>query len=147
MAFGSLQSRPAKAPLAEINLVPLIDVMLVLLVIFMVTAPMLTQAVKLQLPQIGAQPMPTKAMQVQLSIDADEQRYLDREPLTREQLLLRLQQIRRQAADTGNPPPELRLHADQALPYRVVAQTLADASAAGLSRISFVGQPAAAQPR
>ena len=137
MAFASFDNKRGSAPLAEINMVPLIDVMLVLLVIFIVTAPLLSHSVKLELPKASAQPVQVKAEKIDVSIDAVGVRYLNGKALSREELVLRL------AAEGAKPtPPEMHLRVDQSVPYRVVAETLADASKAGLSKIGFVTDPA-----
>jgi biopolymer transport protein ExbD len=135
MAFASFD-KTARAPVAEINMVPLIDVMLVLLVIFIVTAPLLTHAVKLELPRASSQADAVKADKIDFAIDAAGTRYWNGEPVSRAQAL------RRFAAEGHRPAqPEVHLRADRAVPYRVVAETLADASKAGLTRIGFVSEP------
>ena len=136
MAFASFDSKRSNAPVAEINMVPLIDVMLVLLVIFIVTAPLLTHSVKLQLPQATSQenlPVPDK---IEFAIDAEGQRYWNGERVSREEAALRFQ-----AEGLKPVQPEIHLRADQDVPYRHVAQTLADATKAGLSKVGFVSQP------
>ena len=139
MAFASFDDKRGGAPLAEINMVPLIDVMLVLLVIFIVTAPLLSHSVKLDLPKASAQVMSAQSEKVDLSIDANGVRYWNGQALTREELVARL------AEEGAKPvPPDLHLRADQTVPYRAVAETLADASKAGVSKISFVTDPAPA---
>lgn len=142
MAFASFDDKRAHAPMAEINMVPLIDVMLVLLVIFIVAAPLLTHNVQLQLPKAVAQvtaPSPTPV--VQLAIDAHAVRYWNGQPVDRETLAARMR------AEAAKPvQPELRLSADEAVPYRAVAETLAEASRAGLSKIGFVTDPAVPRP-
>jgi biopolymer transport protein ExbD len=138
MAFASFDKQRANAPLADINMVPLIDVMLVLLVIFIVTAPLLTHAVKLQLPQASAHVSDAVPNRVEVAIDATGQRFWNGEALTRAQMAERFADLARQ-----QPPPEVHLRADQDVPYRHVAQTLADTSRAGLSRVGFVSEPEA----
>ena len=138
MAFASFDSKNAGAPMAEINMVPLIDVMLVLLVIFIVTAPLLTHAVKLELPQASAQIDPRQSDKVELAIDASGALYWNGESVTRDTAAQRFA-----AEGRKQPQPELHLRADQNVPYRVVAQTLADASRAGLSKVGFISEPEA----
>ena len=136
MAFASFDRQSSGAPVSEINMVPLIDVMLVLLVIFIVTAPLLTHSVKLQLPQATSQenlPVPDK---IEFAIDAAGQRYWNGERVSREEAALRFQ-----AEGLKPVQPEIHLRADQDVPYRHVAQTLADATKAGLSKVGFVSQP------
>ena len=137
MAFASFERQHSSAPMSEINMVPLIDVMLVLLVIFIVTAPLLTHAVKLELPQASSQPVTPVADKIEIAIDAQGLRYWNGEPLDREQLAQRFV-----AAGQDGRQPEIHLRADQDVAYRHVAQTLADASVAGLKKIGFVSQPA-----
>ena len=137
MAFASFDSKRSNTPMAEINMVPLIDVMLVLLVIFIVTAPLLSHSVKLELPKASATVMSAKAEKIDLSIDADGVRYWNGAALTREEAAARFT-----VEAEKQPQPEIHLRADQAVPYRAVAETLADASRAGLSKIGFVTDPA-----
>lgn len=136
MAFASFDSKRSNAPVAEINMVPLIDVMLVLLVIFIVTAPLLTHAVKLDLPKVSSQVNAVKPDKIEFAIDAQGQRFWNGEPVTREQAQQRF-------AVEGKKPvqPEVHLRADQDAAYRTIAQTLADASKAGLSKVGFVSEP------
>ena len=136
MAFASFDSRRAGAPISDINMVPLIDVMLVLLVIFIVTAPLLTHAVKLELPRASAQVNQAKADKIDFAIDANGTLLWNGEPVTRDEANSRFV-----AAGQQQPQPEVHLRADQAVPYRHVARTLADASRAGLSKVGFVSDP------
>lgn len=133
MAFASFDNKNSGAPMAEINMVPLIDVLLVLLVIFIVTAPLLTNAVKLELPKASSQVNITKAEKIEFAIDAAGLRYWNGEQLTREVAAARFT-----AESSKQPQPEIHLRADQSVAYRYVAETLADASKAGLSKIGFV---------
>ena len=136
MAFASFDRNRSAAPMAEINMVPLIDVMLVLLVIFIVTAPLLTHAVKLDLPKVNASPNQLKPDKVDFAINAAGQRFWNGEALPREAAAARFAE-----AGKRQPQPEIHLRADQAVAYRAVAETLADATKAGLSRIGFVSEP------
>ena len=136
MAFASFDPKRSAAPMAEINMVPLIDVMLVLLVIFIITAPLLTQAVKLELPKASSQVNDLRPEKVEFSIDASGALFWNGEPVTRTQVAERF-------ATEGQktPQPEVHLRADQAVAYRFVAQTLADASKAGLTKVGFISEP------
>ena len=136
MAFASFDSRNASAPMSEINVVPLIDVMLVLLVIFIITAPLLTQAVKLELPKASSQVNDLRPEKVEFSIDAAGALYWNGEAVTRAEAGKRFEL-------EGKKPsqPEIHLRADQAVAYRFVAQTLADASRAGLTKVGFISEP------
>lgn len=115
MAFGGFDRSGADAPAAEINMVPLIDVMLVLLVIFIVAAPMLTHSVPLQLPQASAGTTRPDPGSVAVSITAAGRVHWDGHEVNRPELQARLQQRASQQRDT-----ELRLHADQAVAHGVV---------------------------
>ena len=119
-------------------MVPLIDVVLVLLVIFIVTAPLLTNAVKLDLPKATSHADIQKPEKIEFAIDATGVAVLERRALSRED-----------AAGASSPrpgqkrpQPEVYLRADQGVAYRFVAETLADASKAGLSKVAFVSDPA-----
>jgi biopolymer transport protein ExbD len=136
MAFASFDSKNASAPMAEINMVPLIDVMLVLLVIFIVTAPLLTQAVKLELPKASSAPNVAKAEKIEFAINATGQRYWNGEAVERDEAAKRFL-----AEGKKQPQPEIHLRADQNVAYRSVAETLADASKAGLTKVGFISEP------
>jgi len=137
MAFGSFDRKSSSQPMAEINMVPLIDVVLVLLVIFIVTAPLLTNVVKLDLPKATSATDIQKPEKVEFAIDANGALYWKGERLSREEAVARFAE-----AGAKRPQPEVYLRADQNVPYRYVAETLADASKAGLSKVAFVSEPA-----
>ena len=136
MAFASFDRKSTAAPMADINMVPLIDVMLVLLVIFIVTAPLLTHAVKLDLPKASAEVNELKPTKIEFAIDAAGTRFFNGEAVTRSQAAERFSE-----AAKRQPVPELHLRADQSVAYRAVAETLADASKAGLSKVGFISEP------
>ncbi len=137
MAFGSFESSGANLrPTAEINMVPLIDVMLVLLVIFIITAPLLTHAVRLDLPKASSTPNLTKPDNIQLAVDADGRLHWNGEVVDRAGLRQRLE-----AASRLQPQPEIHLRADKATPYQRLAEVLADSAKAGMTRIGFVSDP------
>lgn len=136
MAFGSFDRKSSSQPMAEINMVPLIDVVLVLLVIFIVTAPLLTNVVKLDLPRATAKSDLQKPEKIEFAIDAQGGLFWNGERLTREDAVARFTE-----AGLQRPQPEVYLRADQTVPYRYVAQTLADASKGGLSKVAFVSEP------
>lgn len=145
MSFGRLSRpkaqtsalAPMKAPMSQINVTPLVDVMLVLLVIFMLTAPLLTSALKLDLPRATAAPAAAPAASLRLEIDKSGQAFLQGQALDVAQLAQRLAQ-----AAAAQPDTELQLHADQAVPYGRVVELIALAQQAGLSRIGFVAEAA-----
>jgi biopolymer transport protein ExbD len=137
MAFGGFDSGAGNArPMAEINMIPLIDVMLVLLVIFIISAPLLTHAVKLELPKAASAPNITKPENIQIAIDGAGRLHWNGEVVDRPVLRERLG-----AAGKIQPQPEVHLRADKTTPYEAVAQVLADSAKAGLTRIGFVSDP------
>jgi len=137
MAFGSFdQGRGATRTMAEINMIPLIDVMLVLLVIFIITAPLLTHAVKLDLPTVASAPNVPPPEHVEVAIDATGTLFWNGERVDRPGL-----QARMRAARQAASPPQIQLRADRATRYQSIAEVLADAAAAGLARVGFVSDP------
>lgn len=136
MAFGGFSKGHDGQPLAEINMIPLIDVMLVLLVIFIITAPLMTHAVKVDLPQASSQPNEVKPETIQLSIKADGSVFWNAEAVD-----AAAWQARMDAAAQQMPQPEIHIRADGDLAYRNVAQIMADAARAGLSKLGFVTDP------
>jgi biopolymer transport protein ExbD len=117
-------------------MIPRIDVMLVLLVILIITAPLLTHAVKIDLPRAASQLNVPKPENVHLSIDGAGTVYWNGEPVARPDWRARMAD-----AAKGSEQPELHIRADSELAYRFVAQVMSDAAAAGLSRIGFVTDP------
>jgi biopolymer transport protein ExbD len=126
----------AGAPLAEINMIPLIDVMLVLLVIFIVTAPLLTHAIRIDLPRVSTEPVTKKPEVVALAIDANGETFWNGERVNEIELNARMGE-----AAKREPQPELHLSVDRTTQYQVVAEVMGAASKAGLSRIGFVSDP------
>ena len=139
MAFGSFSGNRSSAPMAEINVIPLVDIMLVLLVIFIITAPLLTNAVKIDLPDAASSPNVAQADHVQLSIDADGNLYWNGEAVDSGQLAARYAE-----AAQRQPTPELHLHADRNARYEVIAEVMSSAAKAGLTKIGFVTDPSGA---
>lgn len=123
-------------PLAEINMIPLIDVMLVLLIVFIVAAPLLTHAVKIDLPKASSAPTDLKPDNIQLGIQADGSLYWNGEATMEDALANRMQD-----AAGRTPQPELHIQADAKTPYEVLARVMAQSAKAGLSRIGFVSDP------
>jgi len=138
MAFGGFSKNSDSAPMAEINMVPLIDVMLVLLVIFIITAPLLTHSVKIDLPKATSQPNQTKPDHISLAINAAGELFWNGELIDKAQLTRRLTVSAR-----IDPQPELHLRADKTTQYQILAEVMAEAGKAGLVRIGFVSDPRA----
>lgn len=124
------------SPMSEINTTPLVDVMLVLLVIFIITAPLLTHAVKIDLPKASSQLLPDKPEVITVSIDAAGKMYWNDVPMASSELKQKLGQIAMQ-----EPQPELNIRADKETRYQVLAEVMADAQNVGVSKLGFVSEP------
>ena len=142
MAFGRLERTVRPTPMSEINMTPLIDVMLVLLVIFMITAPLMSSSLKLDLPRSDAAKPGDNPIFVALAIDAQGRLYVGEEAISPEQLAARLLEAARR-----NPATEVQLRADRGVPYGRVAELIGAIQKAGLSRIGFVTEPGSARPQ
>ena len=141
MAFGRLERREGPQPFSEINVTPLVDVMLVLVVIFIITAPLMASSIRLDLPRSdNARPADTPAF-VTVVVDKSGHAYLNDQPVTAAELGSRLAQVASQRADT-----EVQLRADDGVPYGRVVEVIGLAQGAGLSRIGFVADPARTAP-
>ena len=135
MAFGSFEEGGASQPMAEINTTPLVDVMLVLLVIFIITAPLFHQAVPIDLPMVDATKLDEKPHVIQLAIDGEGGLFWNGEALHRDALAPRFEAVRQDN-------PELHLRADRNTRYEKVAEVMAAAQRAGIVKIAFVTEPA-----
>lgn len=139
MAFGRLERPRGSQPMSEINMTPLIDVMLVLLVIFMLTAPLLTSSLKLDLPRAdGTTPQEPVPQSVRLDLSASGEVFVDDEAVALEALGARLEPLR--GGDT-----QVHLRADKAVPYGRVAEVLGALQKAELHRVAFMADPVGAQ--
>ena len=134
MAFGT-QDEPDEV-MNEINMTPLVDVMLVLLIIFIITVPVMKHAVNIDLPRATNQPQDAKPETIRLSVDAAGAYYWNEAPLADADLTLRLK-----AAAGKLPQPELHIRGDKAVRYERVAQAMAAAQQAGLRKIGFITEP------
>ena len=141
MAFGRIERSPGAQPMSEINVTPLVDVMLVLVVIFILTAPLLASSIRLQLPRAEGTQAGAAARSVTVALDAAGRLFVDDAPVDAAALQQRLAQIAAQDPDT-----ELQLRADEAVPYGRVVQIMGSAQAAGLRRVDFVAQPVQQKP-
>ena len=133
MAFGGFGSNRNSTPMADINVIPLVDIMLVLLVIFIITAPLMTSSLKLDLPKTDSGTLTSAPAFIALAINADGGLFFGDEPLARDALALRVAE-----AAKANPQLEVQLRADQKVPYGSVAELIALVQQAGLNRIGFV---------
>lgn len=136
MAFGGFDGKDKGAPMAEINMTPLIDVMLVLLVIFIITAPLLTHAIRLDLPKVSSAPARLTPQTITLSIDDAGRLYWNGKPSTLDAVRASLT-----AAGKSPEPPDIHLRASRATRYDIIAQVMGAAQQAGLERIGFVTAP------
>ncbi|MCK9620736.1 MAG: biopolymer transporter ExbD [Methylobacter sp.] len=123
-------------PMAEINTTPMVDVMLVLLVIFIITAPLLTHSIKIDLPQAGSQANPEKPDIVTLSMNAEGKLFWNDAPLAEIELDSRLA-----AEAQKKPQPELHLRADKTTNYQQLAMVMSAAQNAGIEKLGFVTDP------
>jgi biopolymer transport protein ExbD len=136
MAFGGFNDEAGIRPMADINMIPLIDVMLVLLIIFIVTAPLLTHAIKIDLPNASTQVNRERPETVTLSIDGSGTLFWNNTATTRDELDARLVEAARQT-----PQPELHLRADQLTQYQKLAEVMAAAQNAGIAKMGFITEP------
>ena len=127
MAFGGFDQGDTRPLQSDINMVPLIDVMLVLLIVFMITAPLLTHSVKIDLPRASSAPNPEKPETVTLALDEAGKLYWNNEALDKAALPARLA-----AAAARMPQPELHLRADRGTRYEVIAEVMSEARNAGV---------------
>lgn len=137
MSFGLPETLDSGSEVMnEINMTPLVDVMLVLLIIFIITVPVMKHAIQVELPQATSQPQQVKPETLQLSVDAQGAYFLNQAPVTAEGLQAALAQ---EAAK--QPQPELHIRGDKAVRYEHVTQAMAQAREAGLHKIGFVTEP------
>jgi len=141
MSFGRLERTPGPQPMSEINMTPLVDVMLVLVVIFMITAPLLVSAVKVDLPRTAGAAALEAPKFLSLTMDRSGQVYVDEQPLGRQAVAAALRQAAQRHPDT-----EVRLRADAAVPYGRVVEIMGLTHQAGLHRIGFVAEAPPAAP-
>jgi biopolymer transport protein ExbD len=134
MAIGTQED--SDQMLSEINMIPFIDVMLVLLIIFIITVPVIKHAVNVELPRASNEKLLDKTQNVRLTVDADGAYFWNDEPLTDAAFEQRLS-----AAAIQQPQPELHIRGDRAVRYERVAQALAAAQRAGVQKIGFVTEP------
>ena len=143
MSFGRLEKAPGHQPMSDINVTPLVDVMLVLLVIFILATPLMASRLALNLPKTATPGAATAqpAASVNIALDAQGKTYWGEEAIDPASLPQRLQQ-----AAQRDPGTEVQLRADTAVPYGRVVQVIGQAQQAGLSRIGFVADPASGAP-
>ncbi|MBB5392440.1 MULTISPECIES: biopolymer transporter ExbD [unclassified Herbaspirillum] len=136
MSFGGFNDNQHSGPMADINVTPMVDVMLVLLVIFIISAPLFTHALKLDLPTAQSAPAPEKPETVTVGIDAAGKLYWNDQPVSAQELDTRLA-----TASARQPQPELQLRADKSTRYETIAEVMSAAQGAGLTKLGFVTDP------
>ncbi len=136
MNLPSQRGRGRRAPMADINVTPLVDVMLVLLIIFMVTAPLLTAGVPVNLPDSRAKALDQEQKPVEISIDAAGTLFVDKDEVSEANLPDRLASIA--ATRAVGQPPQIFLRADRALDYGRVMRVMGELNRAGLNRVALV---------
>jgi biopolymer transport protein ExbD len=137
MSMSPFASEEDDGLMSEINMTPLVDVMLVLLIVFMVTIPVIRHAVKIDLPHASSQKEDTKPAQINVSIDADGTVRWDGTTVDDNALRAKIA-----AAAQTEPQPELHLNADRKVAYEKVAQVMSAAQSGGLAKLGFVTDPA-----
>jgi len=140
MAFGSLDSKGGGGAVSEINMVPLIDVMLVLLVIFIITAPLMAHSIRINMPKVNSEQIEEEPKSVDLAIDPAGMMFINDEPITLEALPERLRTL-----ITAEPKANLRIRADLDTRYEVLTQVMAAARRSGMTRIGFITTPVPSQ--
>ncbi|HEV7856397.1 MAG TPA: biopolymer transporter ExbD [Herminiimonas sp.] len=133
MTFGGFNDNKQPAPMADINVTPMVDVMLVLLVIFILAAPLFTQSIKLDLPAAPATPTPAEPSTISLSINGNGDIFWDQTPVTQNEMNQRFI-----VASKQQPQPQLQLRADKSTRYEVIAQVMGAAQNNGLTKLGFV---------
>ena len=134
MAFAT--GRDSNDVVSEINITPLVDVMLVLLVTFILTAPLLNNAVHINLPKTASTSPPSKVKAVTVSVDAGSRIFIDKREVSAELLEPELKQLL-----SHDPDLALSLQADEGVPYRAVARVLTTIQVSGVSKLSVLTQP------
>jgi biopolymer transport protein ExbD len=139
MAFSGLgggSGAPHTAPMAEINMIPLVDVMLVLLIIFMITAPLLAHKIKIDLPQASTVLLEEKPDTIVIQLMADGRMFMNDVPIDRAGMLERLS-----VEAQRKPQPELHMHVDRTLQFQALASVMADAQNAGMVKVGIATDP------
>lgn len=140
MGFGGFKDQQHQTPIADINVTPMVDVMLVLLVIFIIAAPLFTHSIKLDLPTAQSAPAPEQATTIALSINAEGTIFWNNAPIELAELNRRLAQEAKQS-----PQPEIQLRADKATRYEPIAEVMSAAQSNGLTKLGFVTEPKPSQ--
>jgi biopolymer transport protein ExbD len=136
MAFGGFNDNRHQTPISDINVTPMVDVMLVLLVIFIITAPLLTHAIKINLPDAPAKAAPEKSESVTISIDPRGKLFWDNDVLASKDLDAKLIELAKKI-----PQPELQIRADNETRYEIIAKVMSAAQSNGITKLGFITEP------
>ncbi len=136
MGMGGGKGAPGRSTMSEINVTPMVDVMLVLMIIFMVTAPLIQQGVKVNLPETKAAPVEANEKKLVISIDATKKVFIGEVEVKLEELETKLKTNAKAQAEK-----ELYLHADRDLPYGMVVEVMAAAQRAGITNVGMITDP------
>ena len=136
MSFGGFEQDGIPRPMSEINTTPMVDVMLVLLIIFIVTAPLLTHSIRVDLPVAGSTSQPEKPDIITLSLNREGALFWNNQPIADSELATRLTE-----AAERKQQPELHLRADRETRYQKIAEIMSAAQKAGIQKLGFVSQP------
>ena len=136
MSSGGGGGRGARTTLSEINITPMVDVMLVLLIIFMVTAPLIQQGVKVNLPETKAAPVEASDKKLVISIEVSKRVFIGEAEVKLEEIEEKLKANQKAQTDK-----EIYLHADRDLPYGIVVEVMAAAQRAGITNVGMITDP------
>jgi biopolymer transport protein TolR len=136
MGMNGGKGAPGRVTMSEINVTPMVDVMLVLLIIFMVTAPLIQQGVKVNLPEVKAAPVEAQQKKLVLSIDSQKRLFIGETEIAMEELQEKLSTNAKAQADK-----EVYLHADREIPYGIVVEVMAAAQRAGIDNLGMITDP------
>ncbi len=142
MGMGGRSGTPGRTTMSEINVTPMVDVMLVLLIIFMVTAPLIQQGVKVNLPEAKAAPIDAEEKKLVLSVDASSRVFIGEAEVALDDLEAKLRANAKAQADK-----EIYLHADRQIPYGVVVEVMAAAQRAGIGNVGMITDPLTSKSR
>ena len=139
MSIGNSEAGDDHGIMSEINTTPLVDVMLVLLIIFLITSPVVIKTIRITLPVERNQVLKTKPDNITLAVTKDGEVYWDKGEISNEALLQKLEEVSQK-----NPQPEVHIRGDQAAHYEYIGKVIMTAQRAGIAKVSFITTPQAA---
>ena len=135
MAFGGFNQQSNSAPMSDINVTPMVDLMLVLVIIFMITAPLLTHSVPIQLPVTGTSATPEQPDTITISLNKEGELFWNNTPLPADALTQKLATV-----TAAIPPPEVHIRADRETRYQKIAELMTTLQQSGVQKVGFVSQ-------